>query len=196
MVENIKLLEQILKRVVLILTVGLSFVLSPAAWGDEAENYVTAGFGFYFYTGDITRETELDEAVITELSYGRYIHPNVVLEAGVGYIHDDNQGDELQGWPVTLTAIGVYPVKQARILGGGGIGVYPMNFDGEIDNEIIHGEDTVLGGHVLLGCHWHLRPSGFIGLEGKYRFIERARFEDEKVELDGYTLLLKLGFRF
>lgn len=194
--ENRKLLEQILKRIVIILAVGLSFVLSPAAWGDEAENYVTAGFGFYFYTGDITRETELDDAFIAELSYGRYLHPNFVLEAGVGYIHDDNHGAELQGWPFTLTAIGVYPVEKVRLLGGGGIGVYPMNFDGEIDNDIIHGEDTVLGGHVLLGCHWYLRPSGFIGLEGKYRFIERAKFEDEKVELDGFTLILKFGFRF
>jgi hypothetical protein len=49
---------------------------------------------------------------------------------------------------------------------------------------------------VLTGLHWYLRPSGFIGLEGKYRFIERAKFEDEKVELDGFTILLKLGFRF
>ncbi|MGD8704199.1 MAG: hypothetical protein PVI84_01690, partial [Syntrophobacterales bacterium] len=64
------------------------------------------------------------------------------------------------------------------------------------DNETIHGEDTVFGGHVLLGCHWYLRPSGFIGLEGKYRLLERAKFEDEKVELDGFTILLKLGFRF
>jgi hypothetical protein len=153
--------------------------------------------GLYYYTGDITRETQLDEAFIGELSYRRYFHPNFVLEAGVGYIHDDHQGDELQGWwPFTLTAIGVYPVEKVRLLGGGGIGVYPMNFDGEINNVIIHGEDTVVGGHVLMGCHWYLRPSGFIGLEGKYLFLEKAKFEDEKVELDGFTMILKLGFRF
>jgi hypothetical protein len=181
---------------VTILVVGLFFVLPSAAWGDDAQNYVTAGFGFYFYTGDITRETQLDEAVIVELSYGRYLHPNFVLEAGVGYIHDDHSGDELQGWPFTLTAIGVYPIEKVRLLGGGGIGVYPMNFDGEINNVIIHGEDTVLGGHVLTGLHWYLRPSGFIGLEGKYLFMERAKFEDEKLELDGFTMILKLGFRF
>lgn len=195
-VENMKLLEQKLKRVMIILVVGLLFVLPSAAWGDDAQNYVTAGFGFYHYTGDITRETQLDEAVIVELSYGRYFHPNFVLEAGVGYIHDDHQGDELQGWPFTLTAIGVYPIEKVRFLGGGGMGVYPMNFDGEINDVTIHGEDTVLGGHVLMGVHWYLRPSGFIGLEGKYLFMERAKFEDEKVELDGFTTILKLGFRF
>jgi hypothetical protein len=195
-VENLKLQERKLKRVVTLLVVGLFFVLPSAAWGDDAQNYVTAGFGFYFYTGDITRETQLDEAVIVELSYGRYLHPNFVLEAGVGYIHDDHSGDELQGWPFTLTAIGVYPIEKVRLLGGGGIGVYPMNFDGEINNVIIHGEDTVLGGHVLTGLHWYLRPSGFIGLEGKYLFMERAKFEDEKLELDGFTMILKLGFRF
>ncbi|MEE9530417.1 MAG: hypothetical protein V3W52_05455, partial [Syntrophobacteria bacterium] len=99
-----KLQERKLKRVVIILAVGLLFVLPSAAWGDEAQNYVTAGVGYYFYTGDIEDDTELDGAFIGELSYGRYFHPNFVLEAGVGYIHDDHQGDELQGYPFTLTA--------------------------------------------------------------------------------------------
>ncbi len=191
-----KLQERKLKRVVIILAVGLLFVLPSAAWGDEAQNYVTAGVGYYFYTGDIEDDTELDGAFIGELSYGRYFHPNFVLEAGVGYIHDDHQGDELQGYPFTLTAIGVYPVEKVRLLGGGGVGVYPMNFDGVVNDVKIHGEDTVFGGHVLMGLHWYLRPSGFIGLEGKYLFIEKAKFEDEKFELDGFTMILKLGFRF
>ena len=194
--ENLKLQEQKIKRVVFILALSLLFALPSAAWGDDKQNYVSAGAGLYFYTGDITRETQLDEAFIGELSYGRYFHPNFVLEAGVGYIHDDHHGDELQGYPFTLTAITVYPVEKVRLFGGGGIGVYPMNFDGEINNVIIHGEDTVLGGHVLMGFHWYLRPSGFIGLEGKYLFIERAKFSDEKVELDGFTVIAKIGFRF
>ena len=72
--------------------------------------------------------------------------------------------------------LGVYPVKKVRLLGGGGIAVYPMNFDGEINDVFINGRDTVLGGHVLAGFHWYLRPSGFVGMEGKYLFIERAKF--------------------
>ena len=191
-----KLQEQKLKRVVIMLAVGLLFVLPSAAWGDEAQNYVSAGAGLYFYTGDIADETKLDEAFIGELSYGRYFHPNFALEAGVGYIHDDHHGDELQGYPFTLTAIGIYPVEKVRLFGGGGIGVYPMNFDGEIDGVKIHGEDTVIGGHVLLGFHWDILSSTFIGMEGKYLFIEKAKFEDEKLELDGFTMILKLGFRF
>jgi len=191
-----KLQEQKLKRIVTILAVGLLFVLPSAAWGDEAQNYVSAGAGLYFYTGDIADETKLDEAFIGELSYGRYFHPNFALEASVGYIHDDHHGDELQGYPFTLTAIGIYPVEKVRLFGGGGIGVYPMNFDGEIDGVKIHGEDTVIGGHVLLGFHWDILSSAFIGMEGKYLFIEKAKFEDEKVELDGFTMILKLGFRF
>ena len=184
-----------MKRLVIILAFIQLFVLSTAAWGDDKQNYVSAGVGFYSYTGDLPKETQLDEAFIGELAYGRYFHPNFALEAGVGYIHDDHQGDELQGYPITLTAIGVYPVEKVRLLGGGGIGVYPMNFDGEINDVIIHGEDTVFGGHVLMGFHWDLRSSAFIGLEGKYLFMEKAQFEDEKVELDGFTVIAKIGFR-
>ena len=91
-----------MKRVVIILAVSLVFILPSATWGDEAQNYVTAGFGFYFYSGDISNETELDEAVIVEFAYGRFFHPNFALEVGAGYIHDDHSGDELQGWPFTL----------------------------------------------------------------------------------------------
>ena len=50
--------------------------------------------------------------------------------------------------------------------------------------------------NVLMGFHWDLLSSAFIGLEGKYLFIEKAKFEDEKVELDGFTVIAKLGFRF
>jgi hypothetical protein len=80
-------------------------------------------------------------------------------------------------------------------LRGGGLGVYPINFDREVHNVKIHGEDTVRGGHVLMGLHCYLRPSGFIGLEGKYLFTQRAKFEDEKLELDGFATILKFGFR-
>ena len=185
-----------MKKVVFILAISLLLVLPLAAWGDDKQNYVSAGAGLYFYTGDITDETELDEAFIGEIAYGRYFHPNFALEVGVGYIHDDHRGDELQGYPVTLTAIGIYAVEKVRLFGGGGIGVYPMNFDAEVNDVMIHGEDTVLGGHVLLGFHWDIRSSAFIGLEGKYLFIEKAKFSHEKFELDGFTVIAKLGFRF
>lgn len=185
-----------MKRVVIILAVGLLFVLPSAAWGDDAQSYVTAGAGYYFYTGDIADDTKLNGAFIGEVSYGRYFHPNFVLEAGVGYIHDGKQGDDLRGYPFTLTAIGVYPVEKVRLLGGVGVGVYPMSFDGVVNNVKIHDKDTVLGGHALMGLHWYLRPSGFIGLEGKYLFLQRAEFGDEKFELDGFAMIFKLGFRF
>ena len=185
-----------MKKVVFVLAISLLLVLTFAAWGNDKQNYVSTGAGFYFYTGDIADETELDEAFIGEIAYGRYFHPNFALEAGVGYIHDGHRGDELQGYPVTLTAIGIYPVEKVRLFGGGGIGVYPMNFDGEINDVIIHGEDTVFGGHVLMGFHWDIRSSAFIGLEGKYLFMEKAKFSEEKVELDGFTVIAKLGFRF
>jgi len=65
-----KLQEQKLKRVVIILALSLLFALPSAAWGEDKQNYnyVSAGAGLYFYTGDITRETQLDEAFIGELS--------------------------------------------------------------------------------------------------------------------------------
>ncbi|NIR16616.1 MAG: hypothetical protein GWN86_22920 [Desulfobacterales bacterium] len=57
-----------MKRVVVVLAVGMLFVPPSAAWGGDAQSYVTACFGFYFYSGDISNETELDEDVIVEFA--------------------------------------------------------------------------------------------------------------------------------
>ncbi len=186
-----------MKRVVLVLGSILVFVLAPAAWGDDKPNYFFIGVGFYFYTGDIAKKTELDEAFIGEFTFGRQFHPNFALEVGTGYIHDGHGGDELRGYPLTLTAKGVYPLEKARLFGGGGVGVYFMDFDGEIENvNISDSEDTVFGGHLLVGGDLYIHTSVFLGIEGKYLFIEKADFEGKEVELDGFVVIVKIGYSF
>lgn len=173
------------------------FVLAPAAWGDDKQNYFFTGVGFYAYTGDITKKTRLDEAFLIEFAFGRLFHPNFALEVATGYIHDGHAGDELQGYPLTLTAKGVYPLEKARLFAGGGVGVYFMGFDGEIENvNITGGKDTVFGGHLLIGGDLYIHPSVFLGMEGKYLFIEKADFEEKTVELDGFVFTVKIGCSF
>ena len=183
----------------MILTLGsfLLFVLAPGAWGDDKPNYFFIGVGFYAYTGDITKKTRLDEAFLIEFALGRLFHPNFALEVGTGYIHDGHAGDELQGYPVTLTGKYIYPTEKARFFAGGGVGVYFMGFDGEIEDvNITGGKDTVFGGHLLLGGDLYIHPSVFLGMEGKYLFIEKADFQGKTVELDGFALTAKIGYSF
>jgi len=186
-----------MKRVVLILGSISVFILSPAAWGNDKANYFSTGVGLYSYTGDISDKTRLDGAFIVEFTFGRLFHSNFALEVGAGYLHDGHLGDELQGYPLTLTAKGVYPFEKGRLFVGGGAGVYFMHFDGEIENvKIDRGKDTVFGGHLLMGGDIYIHPSVFLGIEGKYLFIEKADFKGETVELDGFVITVKIGYSF
>ena len=131
-----------------------------------------------------------------EFKFGRLFHPNFALEVGTGYIHDGHAGDELQGYLLTLTAKGVYPLENARLFAGGGVGVYFMAFDGEIEYvDITGGKDTVFGVHFVMGGDLYIHPSVFLGIEGKYLFIEKADFEGKSVELDGVVFTAKIGLQ-
>lgn len=185
-----------MERAVFILGSLLVFTLPLATWGDDKPNYISAGTGFYFYLGDVGEKTNLDEAFIGEIAYGRSFHPNFALEGRIGYIHDGHRSDELQGYPLTLTAIGIYPLENVNLFAGGGVGVYFMNFDGEVNNVNVHGKDTAFGGHLLMGANLNVWSPVFVGIEGKYLFVEQAQFDGQEVDLDGFTVTAKFGFRF
>lgn len=189
-----------MERAVFILSSLLVFTLPLAAWGDDKPNYISARAGFYFYSGDVGEKTNLDEAFIGEIAYGRRFHPNFALEGGIGYIHDghrsEHRSDDLRGYPLTLTAIGIYPLENVDLFAGGGIGVYFMSFDGQVNNVNAHGKDTVFGGHLLLGANLDVWSPVFVGIEGKYLFLEQAQFDGQELDLDGFTVMAKFGFRF
>lgn len=171
-------------------------VLPLGASGEEKPNYLSAALGYYFYTGDVKDRTNLDGAVNIEIGYTRSFHPNFALRGGLGYFHDGRRNDDLRGYPVTVTALGVYPRGRVRLFAGAGLGVYFVEFDGRIDTVRVKDADTVWGGHLLIGTSFDLWSSVFIGLEAKYLFVDRARLGGQEFNLDGFTLATVLGFRF
>jgi hypothetical protein len=184
-------------RTALLALVSIVAVVLPLnAPGQERANALSGGFGYYFYTGDVEDRTNLDGAVNVELAYTRDLHRHFALRAGVGYFHDGRRSDDLRGYPVTLTALAVYPRDRLRLFAGAGLGVYFVDYDGRIAGAPVDDTDTVWGGHILLGTSYEVWGPLFVGLEAKYLLMDTASLGGRSLDLDGVTVTATLGVRF
>ncbi|MBI2466678.1 MAG: outer membrane beta-barrel protein [Candidatus Rokubacteria bacterium] len=185
-----------MRRLLLALGSLFAVILPLQASGEEKPNSLFVGLGYYFYTGDVEDKTNLDGAVNIEVAYTRSLHPNFAVRGGVGYFHDGRRDDDLRGYPLTVTALGVYPRGRVRLFAGLGLGVYFLEFDGRIDAARVKDADTVWGGHVLIGTSVDVWSSLFVGLEAKYLLLDSASLSGRELDLDGVTVTTAVGFRF
>ena len=187
-----------MKGRILTAAVVLMLLLPIAASGQEKKNYVALKTGLYTFKSDL-READFATGFDGEAVYGRYFHPNFVLEGGTGYFHDGVNkvfGNEVKGIPIILTAKGVYPLKGWELFAGGGVGVYFTQFHGSVHGNFADASDTLFGGHFLTGANVDVSRSLFLGIEGKYIFTNTGDFKVIEANLNGYTVTVSLGFRF
>ncbi|KAB2832744.1 MAG: porin family protein [Candidatus Dadabacteria bacterium] len=171
---------------------------SGGAAAQERKNYVAIKAGFVTFT-DRLDIANLETGFDGEFVYGRYLSPNLSIEAGSGYFHDGvnkGYGNEVKGIPFTLTVKGIYPLRGWELFGGGGVGLYSAKFHGLVNGTVTDAWDTVFGGHVVAGANIDLFYRFFAGLEGKYLATERADFRLFTSRLSSYSLRASLGFRF
>lgn len=175
---------------------ALALLAPQGAWGQERPNHLSAGLGYYFYTGDTEDQTNLDGAVNVEVAYTRTFRPNFALRGTVGYFHDGRRDDDLRGYPVSLTALAVLPRGRAQLFAGGGVSVFPVDYEGRIDGVPVSDTDTSWGGHVLVGATVDVWSWLVLGLEAKYLFLEKASFGGRELDLEGVVVSTTLGVRF
>lgn len=186
-----------MKRILPFGIVLLLLVPLPAS-GIERNNYLSIRSGIYSFSGGL-RDATFATGFDGEVAYGRYLHPNLILEIAAGYFHDGvnkSYGNDIRGESVLLTAKAVYPFHPVELYAGGGAGVYFTKFHGMVNGIFEDKRDTVFGGHIVAGVQYALSSRFFLGLEGKYIFTEKADFVAFKPRLDGYTVTGSLGFRF
>ncbi|MFI5294560.1 MAG: hypothetical protein ACHQ0Y_05985 [Thermodesulfovibrionales bacterium] len=176
----------------------LIFLHPLSSWGAEKNNYLLLKGGTYTFM-DSLKDANLATGFDGELAYGRYILPNLVLEGATGYFHDGvnkGYGNDVKGIPVTLTAKGVYPIKDFEPFVGAGIGVYFTKFHGKVKGTVNDVSRTIPGGHVVIGSYYNFTQSLFAGVEGKYIFTEKADFGTLRTSLNGFTATATFGYRF
>ncbi len=168
----------------------------PVARAGERPNVIAAGAGYFFYTNHADDLTRLDGAFHGEFTAEREIVPRLALRAALGYFHDGHEGDDLRGYPVTLTAIGFYPRGRARYFAGIGFGAYPLRFTGRIEDTFVTERSTKLGGHLLFGASRDVGPAGFVAVEAKYLLLGELPLNLLRLDLGGMTVTTFVGFRY
>ena len=185
-----------MKRI-LFFGIFLLLLVPLQASGIERNNYLSIRAGLYTFT-DGLKDATLATGFDGEVAYGRYLHPNLILEIATGYFHDGvnkGYGNSIKGEPILLTAKAVYPLHPVELYAGGGAGLYFTKFHGLVNGIVGDKSDNVFGAHVVAGVQYDISSRFFFGVEGRYIFTEKADYVVFKPRLDGYTVTGSFGFR-
>jgi len=199
---------------IIVLLLAAIFILSvPTASFAEhkkGEGYIAVKGGAYFPTSEDLDNADFDTGFNGEVVLGMYYNKNLALEFGGGYFQTDasvsdatgfHEEDDLKVVPVVVNIKAVLPIQYVELYAGGGFGVYVGDieadgFDPVVGNFSGDDDDTIFGGHVLVGANIDITKHVFIGVEGKYIFTSNARLFGSKINLDGFTATGVLGVRF
>jgi opacity protein-like surface antigen len=186
--------------------IALSFLAPFSAFAQDPLNYYALKAGAYVPTGDL-EDVGLDTGFSGSFVLGRHLGPNVAAELGIGYL--ESEGGDFRTIPVELTGKLTYPMDTVELYVGAGGGVYFATFDGDLSLPIVgtttfDDNDTVFGGHVVIGGTSDITPNLFFGVEGKYIFTDRVDVQGRagavpvelSANLDGYIVTVSIGYRF
>jgi len=211
----------VVSAIFLVFGVSVGFPAGAVATSEAYRNYGQIRLGVNEFTDDMD-DAGMDTGVDLGAAYGRYLTPNLVLEAAIDFFASDRDvrgyngtagsydiDDTLGVMAVLATIKGEFPVGQARIFGGGGVGYYVVALNSDIDTAYLGDfeedeSDSVFGAHVVAGVNVDITKRFFAGLQGMYRWTDDIDI-DERVatvpirlegDLSGYVVNLTAGFRF
>ena len=186
----------------------LAFVSHSHAKG-YPPNYVALKLGGFFPVSSDLDDINADAGFNGEISFGHYIAPGFSVEGAVGYFETEanisvpggSAEETFEVIPLTLSLRGHVPYGRFEPYGLIGIGVYLVDdeISGSIPSLGVSGsasdDDTVLGFHIGLGGTCTFPNNVFVGVEGRYLFLETDTF-DVDFRLDGIALTGTVGYRF
>ena len=199
---------------IIVLLLAAIFILSvPTASFAEhkkGEGYIAFKGGIYSPTSEDLRDAGFKTDLNVEAVVGMYANKNLALEFGAGYFQTDSsvsgaggshEKAEISVVPVIATIKAVLPIDYVELYGGGGIGLYVVDFESNTFDPVAGSfsgddNDTIIGGHVLAGANIDITRKVFLGVEGKYLFTTEAKLLSSKINLHGYTVTGVLGIRF
>jgi len=183
-----------MKRIFLLSSIVIIFLSPASALGQDNPQYFKVKLGTYFFSDDLKDAHPM--GFNGEIVYGYHLNHELVLEGGAGYFHDGvPKGNDVRGKSFTISVKKKFSAESFEPFAGAGLGVYATKYEESSNGDISTDTDTVFGGHLFIGMNYNVTPSMFIGIEGKYIFTEKAKYNGVKADLDGFATMLSLGFR-
>jgi opacity protein-like surface antigen len=153
-----------------------------------------------------------------ELAFGFRFNPYIAAEFGIGYFNTEGEVTvvgptyviqeelDIDVVPVTFTLKAILPYKKWEFFGLAGAGIYiaygPYDYDDD-DYDYDYHYDTVWGGYLGAGIHYHITPRIFVGVEGKYLWTDKVEWDEVigipvegKFKMDGIIATAVIGIRF
>lgn len=183
--------------IVLALALAGSFAHAKA----PPPNYVALKLGGFFpQSGDLD-DIDADSGINGEIALGHYVAPGFSIEGAIGYFETEGRipgvfDETFEVIPVTLSLRGHLPYGRFEPYAFIGLGVYLVDDKIDIPGIVSDSDsDTNLGLHIGIGGTYTFPGNLFLGVEGRYLFLETDTF-GENFRLDGVLLTGNLGYRF
>ncbi|HET7824041.1 MAG TPA: outer membrane beta-barrel protein [Anaeromyxobacter sp.] len=152
-----------------------------------------------------------DTGLAFEADLGFRVHPNLALEAGIGYWRSTGSQSgivapgvfvtadaEISAIPVTLSLKGILPVGKLDVFGLAGAGMYFVSGSVTVRGGVSgHASDSgnAFGMHLGGGIAGHVTPQATLGVEVRYIFA-KVRMFDANNGLDSFIAQGFLGWSF
>jgi opacity protein-like surface antigen len=196
---------------------ALVMICAPQVFAEDLANYGVVKTGVYFPTGDLD-DDNYDESLTSEVVYGRYLLPNLVVEGGISYFSSEADGyllvnkatgaylneASIDVVPITATLKGITLSGPFDLYVGGGVGTYFVSF--ELEGDAYGGHlsdddtDVVFGLHGVIGAVYNFNDRMFAGIEGKYLLTDEVTVKtfdyNYDFNLNGLIISGQFGFRF
>ena len=198
--------------VFLLAAVCLLFPIAvPSSFGADLGSYVTLKTGIY--SPQAAPFEDFDKGFNGEVSIGSYVASKFSMELGIGYLESKGSGvivapgnqvipadGKISVIPITVNGKYLFSRGSLEPYAEAGVGVYVA--DGELSGGGIDLSDryTSLGLFLGLGANINLSKKLFLGVEGRYLWVDQHEFHlgqvTREVEIDGFTATANLGYKF
>ena len=184
-------------KVLKVLLIGVLLLQATASIAAAQNWYLGAQLGQALLLGD--SRDRVDDGISWGMFGGYRVNSHVRLDAALLYSSHDDEVQDLGDYTINILSFTFGPLfstvvrKNVQLYGGGGLGIYVIDLTYEPEAQPGTPRDETDGESGIYACagiNFPLRENRYLGIDVRYHHV----FEDELLEGDMITMLVRLGF--